>query len=562
MIATSTLRSFLALALAGVTLGVTTAAQQATGAIANPARPRLVVLCGVDQLARWVFDAGRPFFAEDGGFAELQRRGATFTNCAFEHACTETGPGHATIGTGAPAALHGIARNRWYSPQSRRAVYCAGAAAAPLPGLDEGKNRGAGRLLAPTLAEVMEREIPGTRTVGVSWKDRSAILMVGDHADTAAWIETGTGRLVTNRTWGPQVPEWVAQFNRDGVIDSFFDWEWTRTGPAAAYDGLVDDRPYESKHGASDSRSLPARLVGKGGRDRAFYSQVYNSPAGNEIIRIAATRAVDGMQLGQDDTPDLLAVSFSSTDVVGHYFGPDSVESRDALLRLDRELATLLTFLDERVGRDRYAFFLTADHGVGPTPEWAKERGLDAGRGVLQVQARAAAERDIKRELGDPPAGQRYIAHVGEWALVLNGAAFAGEDGELRRARAAQVAAAAVGNVRGMKAGYTTAEILAGAHPDDAIVNALRAALHPDRAGDVQLVPQPYWLDGSITASHGTPHDYDREVVGLVFGPGVPAGVTIDDPVTPGLGAVLFARMLGIPIPALATAAVPAALND
>ena len=211
-------RPLVVAALVALTRGQDPAPAAASGAGAATT-PRLVVLCSVDQLASWVFEEAQPHFTTEGGFQRLVRDGVTFTNCAYEHACTETGPGHATIGTGAPARLHGIVRNSWYSAEVGKTVYCVGVAAEALPELPEGRNRGPGRLLAPTLSQTMRQQLAGCRTASVSWKDRSAILMVGAEADVAAWIETSTGHLVTNRTWCREVPPWIARFNADRVLE-------------------------------------------------------------------------------------------------------------------------------------------------------------------------------------------------------------------------------------------------------------------------------------------------------------------------------------------------------
>lgn len=165
-----------------------------------PERPRLVVLCAVDQLAAWVFAQGEPFLAEDGGFRRLAREGVTFAQCAFEHACTETGPGHATIGTGAPASRHGIVKNTWWSPADHATVYCVAGDAEALPDLPEGKDKSPARLTAPTFAECLKAHVPGSRVASVAWKDRSAILMVGGAADVAAWIEPKRGVLTDRKS--------------------------------------------------------------------------------------------------------------------------------------------------------------------------------------------------------------------------------------------------------------------------------------------------------------------------------------------------------------------------
>ncbi|MBL8730245.1 MAG: alkaline phosphatase family protein [Planctomycetes bacterium] len=531
-----------------------------------PERPRLVVLCSVDQLACWVFEQARPHFAADGGFRRLLDQGTWFTQCAYEHACTETGPGHATIGTGAPASGHGIVRNEWWSPEARAKVYCVAEAVEALPDLREGRNRGPGRMLLPTLGDSLKAHVAGSKVASVSWKDRAAILMAGRSADAVVWFEPSTGNLVTNTTWTATTPAWLTEFNGKRAIDGYHGYVWDRFGPADAYAGLVDDRPYELPHqNGSNQRTLPQPLTGgKPDPDVGFYAEVYGSPVGNTLIRLAAEAALQGMELGQDPVPDLLCVSFSSTDVVGHYFGPDSVEARDTLLRLDRELATLLSFLDRTVGAGRYAFFLTADHGVGPTPEWARAHGVDAGRGALLKNARAAAEKALTNAYGAPPSGSRWFAHVGECTFFFDQDVLQAARGERDAAtmsrEAARIAAAAAASTAGIHAAYATEDLLAGDASGDPLRRALVRALCPGRAGEVQLVLRPYWLDGMTPASHGTPYPYDREVPALALGPGVPAGVHLAAPITPGFGVVLFAAMLGIPRPAGAVDDLPAGL--
>ncbi len=521
------------------------------------------MLCSVDQLASWVFQQGEPHFAEDGGFRRLQREGIYFPECAYQHGCTETGPGHATIGTGAPAAVHGIVRNNWWSPEAKKLQYCAQETMAALPELPEGKDRGPGLLLVPTLGDGIKAHLPGSKVASVSWKDRSAILMGGGAADAVVWFENATGNLVTNTRWAKTVPEWVSQFNTTRVLDSYHGWQWDRLAGPDAYAGLQDDRAYETPHGnGSKSRTLPQRVTGgldKPGKE--FYAEVYASPIANTMVRLAAEACVDALDLGGDPVPDLLCVSFSANDLVGHGFGPESVEARDTLLRLDRELAQWLAFLDRKVGKGNYAFFLTADHGVGPTPEAAKAAGVDAGRGPLQMRARAAAEKALIDRYGAPGEGKRYVTHVGEFSLFLDQEVLAVQRGareaEAFLLEASRVAAAGALMAPAISAAFATADLFDKANSPDPVQKALALALCRDRAGDVQFVIKPYWLDGTTPASHGTPHTYDREVVGMAMGGGAPRGARSAEPITPGFGVVWFAHLLGIPRPTGAVDRLP-----
>ena len=552
------LRRLAVLGLAGLPL----AAQQ-------PAPPRLVVLCSCDQLASWVLQEGLPFCGEDG-FRRLQRDGVDFTHCAYLHGCTETGPGHATLGTGAPEGRHGIVRNEWYDLASKKSVYCVADPDVPaLPAWPEGKQRSARWLLVPTVGDLLKEHLPAAKVVGVSWKDRAAILMSGRKADLALWIEATTGRLVTNTAYTATPPQWLVAFDEVPPLDRFFAWKWQRCAADAAYADLVDDRPFEVPHGnGRRQRTLPQ--VVDGGKDApspAFYAEAFVSPICNEVTLLAAEAAIEGEGLGADAVPDLLCVSFSATDPVGHGFGPDSVEARDTLLRLDRALARLLGYLDLHIGRDRYVFVLSADHGVGPVPEIAKAAGLDAGRGPILLRARAAAEKALSA-LCDPPLGGRCIeATAGmsfyfDRAQLQRAAAANGVDLATTVQRACELAAPAVAKVPGMLTSFAAAELLSHGPGSDPIRRAMYQAVLPGRSGDLLLVPKPYWLDGATPASHGTPHPYDRAVPLLAMGPGLRAGLRCEAPVSPGLGAVLISRLLDMPPPPASLDTVPDGVLD
>jgi predicted AlkP superfamily pyrophosphatase or phosphodiesterase len=526
------------------------------------ARPKLVVLCSIDQLATWVFDDARPHFAATGGFRRLLDQGVLFTECAYLHGCTETGPGHATIGTGAPASVHGIVKNEWYDRLTKTKMYCASdETALPLEAFPEGKLRGPMRLLVPTVGDLLKVSDPASKVVGVAGKDRSAILMAGGAANSVLWYETGKGRFVTNTRWGKTAPKWLLDYDQKKATDAFFGWTWERFGPAAAYDGLVDDRAFEAPHLSTGAHVLPAVL--RGGRsdepNSLFYNEVYVSPVSNMLVLQVALAAILGEQLGQDEHADLLCISFSANDTIGHYFGPDSVEARDVLLRTDAQLAALLEALDVAVGAGRYAFVVTADHGVALPPEVAKARGLGGGRALLHTQARAAAESALRQHFG-VEGGEPLVVHAGEYSLVLDRARIAtfapGADDTATFETACSVAAAACSKVKGIQAGVAAHAVRGQVDDQDPIRRALAYAAH-ERAGDVMLVPAPYWIEAGLPASHGTAHPYDLRVPLLAMGPMLRRGHIADDAVSPGLAAVFAAFWLGIERPAAAVDLLP-----
>ncbi len=523
-------------------------------------RPKLVVLCSVDQLASWVFEAARPHFAEGGGFRRLLDEGVWFSACAFTHACTETGPGHATIGTGAPAVRHGIVKNEWYDRTTGTKAYCAGdAAGAPIAAFPEGQGRGPGRMLLPTIGDLLDAKDPSAKIVAVAHKDRSAILMAGARADAVVWFENATGRFVTNARWGDVPPQWLLDFNAKDLPKQWFGWKWERFALEPAYAGLVDDRPFEAPHFTTNARTLPAELRGGGvAPGVTFHNETYVSPVGNELVLECAVAALAGEQLGKDEHADLFCVAFAALDTVGHYFGPDSVEARDVLLRIDRQLATLLDALDREVGVGAYAFVLTADHGIGLPPEAAMARGLGGGRSLIHTYCKAAAEQALRAEFG--AAAGPYVAHAGEYSLVLDRARIDAVRGTRSStdafSRACEVAAAACAKAKGVRRGYSRQEVEGRVADADPTIAALANAAH-ERAGDVLIVVEPYWLEPSLPASHGTPHEYDRRVPLLAVGPMLQRGIVLDESITPGLGAVLAAWWFGLAAPAAAVDALP-----
>lgn len=516
-------------------------------------RPALVVVVSVDQLATWVFDEVRPLLPATGGFHRLLAHGVRFTECAYQHGCTETGPGHATIGTGATAAMHGIVGNHWIDADGKN-VYCATSPGArAVGGGDDGF--GPGRLCVPTFGDALKAQVPGSRVVSISMKDRSAILMGGATADLALWFDHRSGRFVTSTAFTSTLPAWLERFEETYGAHRYFGCRWDRCGPPDAYAGLVDDRPFEGPD-PNGRRTLPERIDGGlAAPGAAFHSHLYTSPFGNQIVVDLARTVLVEEDLGADDVPDLLCVGFSSTDAVGHRNGPDSVEARDTLLRVDTQLDELLRALDAHVGRGRYAVLLSADHGVAPVPEERVAAGLPGGRASRQgMMVRNAAEKAMRDAFGAPPEGHRRFVrgssggflHLDQGALTAAG---------VDRTKAAAAVAASLTGISGLRRALPITDL-------ESVPEELRAihgaTMHDGRVGDVWLIDEPFWLGSPRpAASHGTVWEYDREVPLLAYGAGLRKGIELATPVTPGTIAVIAAALCGIEPPSGATDPLP-----
>lgn len=586
-----------AVALGVVVAGLTTAFVLCGGE-PTPAPPpranpevRLVVLVVFDQLRADLI--AKPEWREHfgpGGFRRLQDDGAWFTHCHYPYAVTATGPGHAAMLTGASPSVTGIINNEWYDRQAKSEAYCAGNTRyriVPEKPTDEkvAKPKQAGaptRLDAPTVADVLKRYTGGRGKVfGVSLKDRSGILPSGKTPDGVFWFDE---RFVTSTYYAETLPTWVTEFNASGKADAYFKTGWDRVKPGLNYDQLAGPDKQEGEgdlygqgvafphpfNRGKNGQTLPDIAASKGD----YYKALANSPMGNELLAEFAKACIDAEHLGADDEPDLLTVSFSSNDLVGHTWGPDSHEVLDCTLRSDAVLAGLLAHLDAKVGKGRYAVVLTADHGICPLPEFAARHperytGAEKARRVSGAKMRDGAEKHLQAKFGDPGEDKsRWVEQVSPPYFYLNHKVI-----EDRKLSVEAVAAELAGWVRtqdGVAAAYTEADLRPAADGEsDPIREKVRQAFRPDRSGDVYVVLDPYLLIGDpdkdnklpTGTTHGAPHEYDTHVPLLVYGPGVKGGKR-DEPVTPLHAAPVAAKFLGVPPPAKATVTLPKTLAE
>jgi hypothetical protein len=533
--------------------------------------PRLAVLVVIDQLRGDYLTRWDGLFGE-GGFHRLEKDGAWFQNCHYPYSDTVTAAGHASLVTGRPPGAHGVIANEWYDRAAGAPVYCVGSERyqrVPPTSLgmieaDKDKKKPKGispdRLLAPSVGDVLKEATGGKgKVVSLSFKDRSAVLPGGRRPDACYWLDTTGGGFVTSTYYRDSLHPWVADFNRSGTADAWLGRQWTR---------LRADLDYEKYSGPDDAagegtllfgRTFP-HAIGHGGVVQiraAYYGALYNSPFGNDLLLALARRAVEAERLGRHDAPDLLCLSFSSNDAVGHTWGPDSQEVLDVTLRTDAIIKELLACLDRQVGAGRYVLVLTADHGVCPLPEATRHRGGEATRIDPSLLVKKASA--YLGETFHVPSDDKRWAEVSDSWLYLNGELLA-----RHHLKQADVEAALAGWLRkqpGIQAVYTRGQLLAGVPADDDLGQRVLRSFHPERSGDVRVIEKPYCLlTTRLTGTnHGTPHAYDTHVPLLVYGGGVRPGVR-REAVSPLSAAAVLARALGVKPPSGAEEPVPAGL--
>ncbi len=520
----------LALALASPGSGQTEgkAAPTASG-------PRLVLVVSVDQMRYDYLVRFKPLFT--GGLKTLIERGAVFSNARYRHANCETGPGHSVILSGRNAWQSGIVANSWFDAELGHAVNVVDDPTV-LPVGGAGRGASPANFIGFTVGDVLKKAHPGAKVVGVSMKDRAAILMAGPRGDAAYWYEQATGQFITSTYYMKTAPPWLDALNRRRVPDSYGGKTWTRllADPSlyVKYAG-EDNVPNEAD---TKDTTFPHTLPLAGA---ALYDSFRRTPFMDELTLEVALDALNAHGLGEDAVPDVLAVGFSATDVIGHAFGPDSQEMMDQMLRLDQLLKRLLDAAEAKAGAGRVLVVLAADHSVMPLVESLQKQGFAARRvspSVLQFAAMSALE---KRFPGAKDLVASYLAP--DFYLNLDSIARQG----LHRKDVEEVigdALLATGDVAKI---YTASSFAGEAPPasEDPYYDAVRRSYFAPRSPHViaRLKEYMYLTSYPGGTGHGTSYEYDRHVPVAFMGPKIKAGTyegdTGPEDIAPTLGLLL-----------------------
>jgi hypothetical protein len=534
-------------ARAAPTTGSSTAARGgAKMSASSKPRARLAVLVVVDQLGSESWNRWLPL--ADGGFAELARRGAVYPTGRHAQANTATGPGHASIATGAWPNVHGVVSNEWYDANTGALVYCVG---------DPEHEFGPKQLAVPTLADQLRAATQGRgRVVSIAIKDRVAILLGGQRPDLALWYDYRRGALVHGRWSGAAAPAWLAPLRAIGDPEAVRGQVWDRLRPDLDYAAWStrDDNPWEGQLPGL-GRTFP-RTLGEGAALEAWREPFRATPALLDGVFTIAERATVELGLGADDAPDLLAVGASSLDFVGHYYGPRAQESLDVFLRTDRALGRLMRALEARLGRDAIVYALTGDHGAALAPEDAAELGLPA----MRIRGRPL-EDTIERALAPLATGKQRPVKV-KWIdapLLYLDWPESPPPGSAERTALRRAAARALRTSPHVLDARAVEDVRDFAEPWRPLFERV---VFPGREPDLLLLQRPHDVIDArygTGSNHGTPYAYDMNVPIVIAGPGVrasrdprPVDVTR---IVPTLSALLHinppAAALEAPLPAI-----------
>ncbi|HWN68150.1 MAG TPA: alkaline phosphatase family protein [Haliangium sp.] len=524
-------------------------------AVRTSARPRLVVLIVVDQLPSWWFEATRQHLS--GGLARLLRQGVYYPEAAYPYAVTFTAAGHAALGSGTPPAVNGVADNERWVPAEKAELPVARDPDSPVfilagnPTKGPGDGRSSAALLVDGVADVLERETRGAaRTVSISLKDRSAVFVGGKKPDLAIWFDDSQPAMTTSRFYVDSPPEWLRALAQQGQVAQYLGYSWTRLPGLdhAAITGLIDAEPGEYNQAGGLGPGFPHELS----RVKNPAKDLGATPAGDLLVFDTARAAIAAEGLGADQVSDFLALSFSSQDVVGHYWGPDSWERLDILMRFDVELGRLLDELDQRFGPEGYALALTSDHGIAPLVEHTRKRGGTAHRNV-RSDLRAMAEGAVDGLLGQGPGD--WLVHVSDNSVFIGPAL----DQHPRRADALAVLVQRIRALPGIQYAEQTERLRGDCEKRDGIERLACYSIVPRDPGEIYFAAAP----GSIVSrhpqgtNHGSPNPDDRLVPILVYAPGNLQWNTARiarEPVSTLQVAATLAALLGVSPPPQATA--------
>jgi len=544
---------------------------------AAEAPPRLVLQITVDQLRGDLIDRYGAGFVE-GGFRYLLENGAVFTNTHHRHANTETIVGHTTISTGADPAIHGMVANLWFDRKTGAQFYNVQDADFPLvgaAGIDAANEidptqraattdgRSPRNIISSTLSdEIAVHFGPESKIFGVAVKDRGAISMAG-HAGQAYWFSKAEGRFVTSTFYRETYPEWMADWDAKGKVSSYENQDWTLLYQPATYAfSDRDDQQWETKL-PGFGRTFPHNW---GPADGKYYTTLLTlSPAGDEITVDFAKALVDAEGLGQDEVPDYLSVSLSSTDYVGHIFGPSSLEAEDNIKRVDHQLADLLSHVNQTIGLDHTLIVLSADHGAPENPGYLASIGIEAQTFDFK---RVDTEPGFVRLEADFGSSKELIQNFSNPYLYLNRELIAKRG--LDPVAVEKVVAEELHKLPGIAYAIGSSELRNGSFSRTKVSEAVLANFHPARSGDIYIVFEPHWFvadfDGlTVASAHGSPWTYDTHVPLIFSGPGIEAQTiarrveTVD--IAPTIATYLRTKLPsganGLPIPEVVTAAKP-----
>ncbi|SDE25407.1 alkaline phosphatase PafA [Pedobacter soli] len=502
---------------------------------AEVARPKLVVGLVVDQM-RWDYLYRYYNRYTNGGFKRLVNEGFSVENTFIPYTPTYTACGHTCIYTGSVPAVHGIIGNDWYDPQTKKNVYCTEDSTVTTVGStpsSEG-NMSPKNMLTTTITDELRlaTNFKG-KVIGISLKDRGSILPAGHAANAAYWYQGSTGNWITSSYYMKEVPTWIADYNKLKLANKFYAKNWETLYPINTYvNSTADAKAYEGKN-----NTFPHQLTQNIDKN---YDAIRSTPYGNTITLDLAKLAILSEDLGQDNITDFLAVSCSSTDYVGHAYGPNSIEAEDTYLRLDKDIEEFFNYLDKKVGKGKYTVFLTADHGAAHVPGFMKENKMPSG---------VVSDRDIANKL-NAYLNDKFKVNNVVLSSMNNQIIFDHDKTAKGNVSFDVIKSASVEFLKTLDGFQNAVDIsrISQSTLQEIQKKMITNGYNARRSGDIYYVLEPNWFNGGSTGTtHGSWNPYDSHIPLVFMGWGIKSGATntthyMTD-IAPTLAALLHIQM-------------------
>ena len=482
-------------------------------------RPKLVVGIVVDQM-RWdylyrYYDR----YDANGGFKRMLNQGFSCENTLVPYAPTVTACGHSTIYSGTVPAISGITGNFWWDKEQQRSIYCTEDKSVNTVGSSsvQGKMSPKNMLVTTICDELRLATNFKSKVIGVAIKDRGGILAAGHSANAAYWYDNSVGSWITSTYYMKELPKWVSDFNNQKIVDKYYQQGWNLLYPAATYvNSTADEKSYEAK--TLGGNKFPYDSLKKYiGKD---YGKISTTPMGNTLTAEFAKAALVGEQLGADNITDFLAISFSSPDYIGHSYGPNSIESEDGFLRLDKELGSFLDFLDSKIGKGQFTVFLSADHGVIQTPEFLLENRLPGGRVFMTT-----VTNNLNKELAEKYKINKIIVSDENYQMHLNHPSL--DSAKVDEEEIIKWIIKRLSTEPGVDRAFALEELNETPLPAT-IRKMINNGYYPRRNGEVQIILKPGYIDAfsNTGTTHGLWNPYDAHIPLLWYGWGIKQGKT------------------------------------
>jgi predicted AlkP superfamily pyrophosphatase or phosphodiesterase len=471
--------------------------------------PKLVVGVMVDQM-RWDFIYRYKAKYGEHGFKRILREGFSNENAHIPYAQTVTAAGHACVYTGSVPAVNGIVGNEWYDRTLKRQVYCVEDDSVKIVGGNPSKEPMSPKnLMTTTVTDELELATNfRSKVIGVAIKDRGSILPAGHAGDAAYWYDAASGNFVSSTWYMSSLMPWADAFNKRKVVDSLYKLNWNLSQPMDQYTQSDNNHPSYVK------TPFPRKLDVNVGKS---YGAIASTPWGNTLTLAFSKAAIEAEGMGADSIPDFLAISLSSPDYIGHAFGPNSVEIEDTYLKLDKDLGAFLDYLDKKVGKGNYTFFLTADHGVAHTPAFLQAHQIPAKgmKANKQAETNTMLKFGLKRLV---EANANYQVYLDRSHIDSTGVDFTAVKRyfiqELLKEPDVQFA-------------FDNENISAVNMPAE-FKEMFQKGFNHKLGGDVQVVYKPEYFFGSspMGTTHGSMYPYDSHIPLLWMGWGIKNGIS------------------------------------